>query len=79
MKPTRPNAEEFARSLLWQMAGLRADVYETMLHAITIRAWLSHEPAVKIQKQYRKRTLTMQRRIYRESLKRARIRDAGSK
>jgi hypothetical protein len=74
----KPNPEEFAKSVLWRLASIQADVYQNQLLLVEILARQTKQKATKIQQQWlsRSRKMTMDR--YLESLDAAGIeRDQG--
>ena len=72
---TKPDPQEFAKSVLWHLAGTRAELYQTRLLVVEVLAWLKHEPATEIQQRWQQETDAMQLRHYRESLHQAGIED----
>ena len=74
---TNPNPEEFAKSILWQLASVQADVYETQLLVVEILAKLTGIPAKEIQQKWKAETEASRERHYREALKRAGLHAEG--
>jgi hypothetical protein len=66
-----PEEKAFARSVLWDLAGLRADVYETQLMVVEILAAQKNIPAVTIQAKWAEESGEMRRRLYRTALRAA--------
>jgi hypothetical protein len=66
-----PEQRAFARTVLWHLAGLRADVYETQLLVVEILAAQKNESAVTIQAKWAEESAEKRRGLYREGLRAA--------
>ena len=67
-----PDPQAFAKSVLWHLAGLRADLYANQLLLVELLATQKQKPAVEIQAQWKLEVEAMREKLYREAL-----RDAG--
>ena len=63
-----PNAVEFAKSVLWRLASIQADVYQNQMLLIGILARQTNQTAMQIQQRWLERTQKMASARYLESL-----------
>ena len=70
---SKPDPQAFARSVLWHLAGLRADVYETKLLVVEALAHVSSGEAKKIQKKWKKQRDKMEKNLYQQALQAAQL------
>jgi len=74
----KPNPEEFAKSVLWRLASIQADVYQNQLLLVELLARQANQTAMQIQQQWQPRIEKMRIDRYLESLDAAGIeRDPG--
>ena len=73
---SKANPNEFAKSVLWHLAGLRAEVYQNQLLLIELLAHQTGQSAKAIRTRWKKETETLRDRLYSESLSRAKIDDS---
>jgi len=73
---TPEQRKAFARHVLWHLAGLRADVYETKLMVVELLARERGVPAVTIQAQYAEESGEKMRRLYRQAMREAGLGDS---
>lgn len=71
----KPDPQAFAKSVLWHLAGLRADVYLNQLLLVELLAKQNQQPATVIQEQWRAQTEKMRRELYFEALRAAGLED----
>lgn len=63
-----PDAVEFAKSVLWRLASIQADVYQNQLLLVEILARQSNQTASQVQSQWLAKTETLRQARYVESL-----------
>lgn len=68
-----PDSQEFARSVLHNLAGLTAEVYEVKLLLVEVLATVRNTPAEKLVDHYEPLVIEETERLYREFLQRAKI------
>ncbi len=74
MKPIKnmgktPDPNEFARKMLWHMAGLRSEVGHIHMRLAELFAIETDEPVEEVQQAWKKSCLDLQQQIYLESVK----------
>ena len=63
-----PDAVEFAKSVLWRLASVQADVYQNQLLLVEILARQTNQTATQVQKQWLSQIEELRRSRYLESL-----------
>lgn len=71
----KPNPGEFAKSVLWHLAGVRAEVYQTQLLVIELLALQTGQSAKNIQARWKKQTQQLRERLYHEALQSSNLED----
>ena len=66
---TKPDPNEFARKMLWHIAGLRAEVRHVHMRLAELCASESGDSVQEVQKRWKKTCEDLQETIYLESVK----------
>ena len=66
-----PTAEEYARALLWNICGLRSEIYRVSNDVDAIRKKLKILPHLQKIDDSLKEEMKMQKKLYRDACKRA--------
>ena len=62
--PMKPNPDEFAKEVLWQLALLRAEIKEVKLLTSEMLALQTGKPATEIQNKWREKRLAQAEKIF---------------
>ena len=60
----KPNPDEFAKEVLWQLAQLRAEIKEVKLLTSEMLATQTGKPATEIQNKWREKRLAQAEKIF---------------
>lgn len=65
----KPNPDEFAKEVLWQLALLRADVQEVKLLTAELIVLRTGKDGAEVQKQWREKKIACAEKFYRRAAK----------